>query len=558
MQSFYGSTAGLKPAQIDRLKRLRRRRVRPSQAVSPELAASLCELSTELRRQVGVLLDRKGYVSSVMVGDTERIQLPDVGRHRAGRSRLRGLRLVHTHLRDEELTRDDLTDLFRLHLDLVVALCVGPDGLPAVVHCAHVLPENAAGDLWTIQPPQTVHDLARADFLAAVRALEDELAGMERQRDASAGERALVVQVRTGHIAQAEASLAELRELCRTAGVAPVDVVVQRRASLDPKYAVGRGKIDELVLRALQLDAGAILFDHDLTPGQTKSLGDLTELKVVDRTQLILDIFAQHAQSSGGKLQVELAQLRYLLPRLAGRYTSLSRQGGGLATRGPGEKKLELDRRRMRDRIHRLERELAALGRHREQRRSRRRSSALPLVAIVGYTNVGKSTLLNTLTRSDVRAEDRLFATLEPTTRRLRFPRDRQLVIADTVGFIRDLPRDLIQAFKATLEEMEEADLLLHMADAADASMDERIEAVEAILAELGLDKIPRVLALNKADLLPPGEAEAMAAARGAVTVCAFDRASTRPLLAKLESVLWREGIEVAEAGAVSRPFPGP
>jgi len=555
MPSLFGSTTGLKPAQIQRLERLYRRKVRPRQAVSAELAATLCELSSEIRRQVGVLLNRKGHVRSVLVGDASRIELPDVGRHRAGRSRLRGVRLVHTHLRDEALTRDDLTDLSRLHLDMVVALCVDDDGRPAVVHSAHVLPENASGDLWAIQPPETVHELARADFLATIRALEDELAGMARQRDAADGERVLVVQVQIGRAAESEASLAELHELCKTAGVVPVDVIGQRRARLDPRFVVGRGKLDDLVLRALQLDADAILFDHDLTPLQTKALGDLTELKIVDRTQLILDIFAQHAQSRDGKLQVELAQMRYMLPRLAGQYTRLSRQGGGFVARGPGEKKLEMDRRRMRKRIHRLERELKDLGRQREQRRGRRQKSGLPVVAIVGYTNAGKSTLLNSLTRSKVRAEDRLFATLDPTTRRLRFPRDRELVIADTVGFIRDLPKELVAAFRATLEELEEADLLVHVVDAAAPDMEERIAAVESILADLALDRVPRLLALNKADLLPPGEAAALAEKDGGVAVCALDRRSARPLLLRLEALLWEEGIEVADrSGPAATP----
>ncbi len=549
MQSPHGSTVGLKPAQIDPLRRLRRRRVRPTQVNSPELATTLCEISADTRRQVGVLLDRKGHVASVVIGDADRIHLPDVGRHRAGRARLRGLRLVHTHLRDEPISQEDLTDLSRLHLDMVVAVCAGPDGRPRSAHSAQVLPDNPAGDLWSITPPQTVHELARVDFLATIRALETELARMASLRDAEEGERAVLVQVRTGPVTEAEASLAELRELCRTAGVIAADVLVQRRARLDPRYVVGRGKVEEIVLRALQLDAEAILFDHDLSPGQTKALGNVSELKVVDRTQLILDIFAQHAQSRGGKLQVELAQLRYLLPRLAGRYTQLSRQGGGLAARGPGEKKLEMDRRRMRQRIHRLERELTKLGRQREQRRVRRKRAGVPVVAIVGYTNAGKSTLLNALTRSDVRVEDRLFATLDPTTRRLRFPRDRQLVLADTVGFIRNLPRDLVEAFKATLEELADANLLIHVVDAADDDMDARIEAVTGILAELSLGHIPRLLAVNKADLLPRGEAEEVAEALGGVALSALDRRSARPLLERLERTLWQEGIEVVTPG---------
>jgi GTP-binding protein HflX len=344
--------------------------------------------------------------------------------------------------------------------------------------------------------------------------------------------------------------MSELVELCRTAGVSVADTVTQRRPRPDPRYMTGRGKVQDIIFRAMQKDAHCLIFDHDLTPGQARALGDLTEFKVVDRTQLILDIFAQHAHTRGGKLQVELAQLRYLLPRLAGRYTRLSRQGGGLAARGPGEKKLEMDRRRMRDRITRLQKELGKLGKQREQRRSRRRSSGVPVVAIVGYTNAGKSTLLNSLTRSEVVAEDKLFATLDPTTRRLRFPRDRELVLADTVGFIRDLPKELLEAFKATLEELGDADLLLHVVDAADPAMEQRIAAVDRILQDLDIGGAPRLLALNKVDLLGEGEGERIAARLGGVAVSAQERGSTRPLLDRLEDALWAEGIEVATTGA--------
>ncbi len=560
MSDVYGSLTGLKAAQIESLRRLRRRKVRPTQIVSPELATTLCQVSADTRRQVGVFLDRKGRVDQVMIGDGDKIDLPDVGRHRAGRVRLRGLRLVHTHLRGESLTRDDLTDLSRLRLDMVVALCVGDDGRPAATHSAHLMPDNPAEELWDISDPQQIHDLARIEFLEVVQALEAEFARVAGLRDSDDGERAVLVQVRTGSLQAAESSMAELVELCRTAGVSVADTVVQRRPRPDPRYLTGRGKVQDIIFRAMQMDAHCLIFDHDLTPGQARALGDLTEFKVVDRTQLILDIFAQHAHTKGGKLQVELAQLRYLLPRLAGQYTRLSRQGGGLAARGPGEKQLEMDRRRMRDRITRLQKELRKLGRQREQRRSRRRSSGVPVVAIVGYTNAGKSTLLNALTRSEVVAEDKLFATLDPTTRRLRFPMDRELVLADTVGFIRDLPKELLEAFKATLEELGDADLLLHVVDASDPAMQQRIDAVDGILEDLDIGGAPRLLALNKVDLLPDGEGEFIARRLGGVALSAQDRATCRPLLTRLEEQLWAEGIDVLPAGGAvdsGRSVPG-
>jgi GTP-binding protein HflX len=546
MQEVHGTLTGLKHAQVEGLKRLRRRRVQPQQVISPELATSLCELSDATRRQVGVLLNRKGQVESVMIGDAGQIELPDVGRQRAGRSRLRGLRLVHTHLRGEGLSRDDLTDLSLLRLDMIVAICLGDDARPAAVHAAHLLPINPEEELWDVWKATTVHELARTDFQETIRALEQELARGARAAREGPGERAVLIQVRSGPEDTADTSLEELRALCDTAGVQVADVITQRRPRLDPRFVIGKGKVQEIVLRSMQLEAEVLIFDHDLNPGQTRALGDLTEVKIVDRTQLILDIFAQHARTGEGKRQVELAQLKYLLPRLAGRHTELSRQGGGLGARGPGEKRLEMDRRRMRERIHRLQKEIDKAGRHRSQRRSLRRARQLPVVAIVGYTNAGKSTLLNTLTNSTVRAEDRLFATLDPTTRRLRFPRERELVLADTVGFIRDLPEDLLRAFRATFEEMADADLLLHVADASDPALPDHLAAVEGILDDLGLREVPRLLVLNKADLVDADEVAAEASTRGAIPISALDKDSTIPLLEEVEAMLWKEGIDVA------------
>ncbi|HEY2903145.1 MAG TPA: GTPase HflX, partial [Polyangia bacterium] len=330
----------------------------------------------------------------------------------------------------------------------------------------------------------------------------------------------------------------ELRELCRTAGVGVMGVIEQRRPDADPKYLIGRGKLEEVLIRAMQLDANVLIFDPDLTPGQAHAIADFTDIKVIDRTMLILDIFAQRAKSRDGKLQVELAQLRYRLPRLHEKNTMMSRLTGGIGGRGPGETKLEENRRRARERINRLEREIERFSAQRAGRRAERGRRGLPIVAIVGYTNAGKSTLLNTLTASDVLAEDRLFATLDPTTRRLRFPREREIIIADTVGFIRDLPPDLAAAFRATLEELDEADLLLHVVDAADPDNEQQIAAVERILTDLGLAETPRLLVMNKIDRLEPG---APLPAPG-IPAAAVDRATLGPLLAAIEFALWKEG----------------
>jgi GTPase len=525
--------------------------------VSTELATFLGSISREIERQVGILVDRRGEIEHVFVGDASRINLPEIGRLRAGRGRFRGLRLVHTHLRNEPLTRDDLVDLALLRLDLVAAIGLQPDGRPADLHAAHLLPPIEGQPPWRILPSEPFHR-STLDATALIEALEEEFDRIAPAAVATdTRDRALlvVVDVRrnrrlaapTGGDAAADAAgrVAELRELCRTANVRVTGVLEQRRHESDPKYLVGRGKLEEVLIRAMQLDANALIFDPDLTPVQAHAIADFTDLKVIDRTMLILDIFAQRAKSRDGKLQVELAQLRYRLPRLHEKNTMMSRLTGGIGGRGPGETKLEENRRRARERIHRLEKEIDRFGEQRAGRRAERVRRGLPIVAIVGYTNAGKSTLLNTLTGSEVLAENKLFATLDPTTRRLRFPREREIILADTVGFIRDLPRDLAKAFRATLEELDEADLLLHVVDAGDPAREQQISAVETILGDLGLAETPRMLVLNKIDLCPDEERAQLP--RGtkdlpAVPISAQDRTTVGPLLDAMEYALWREG----------------
>jgi GTP-binding protein HflX len=558
MQEVLGNTLGLKPSQLHALRRTYRRRVDARSVVSPELARHLCEVSHETNRQIGVFLDRKGDVQAVIVGDARRLELPDVGRARAGESRLRGLRLVHTHLNGEPLTRDDHTDLALLRLDLVAALEVREDGLPGKVHWAHLLPENPQGAMWKDEEASGVHDLGW-DPLAGALALEEEFARARALRRTGRAERAILVGFggRDRGRAQAEASLDELRELARTAGVEVIEATLQMRRDPDPRYLIGKGKLEDIVLRSMQRMATLIVFDAELSPSQARHIAEATSLKILDRTQLILDIFAQRAQSADGKLQVELAQLKYLYPRLVGRDESLSRLAGGIGGRGPGETKLEIDRRRVRDRITSLERRIDALGADRHLRRKQRNARGLPVLSIVGYTNAGKSTLLNALTDSRVLAEDILFATLDPTSRRLRFPRDREVIITDTVGFIRDLPPDLVTAFRATLEELGDADLLLHVVDASDPRHDEQIEAVEAILRDLGLGSKPRVLVMNKIDRLPAGDGAAVAHRRDAVAISAATREGIPELLHLCDRFLFAEGrvaFADVEAGA---PPPG-
>ncbi|HYO57980.1 GTPase HflX, partial [Archangium sp.] len=337
-------------------------------------------------------------------------------------------------------------------------------------------------------------------------------------------------------------SLRELAELADTAGVEVADTILQLRERVDPRHVLGKGTLDDVLLRAAELDVETLVFDRNLTPSQASAIAKHTDLKVLDRTQLILDIFAQRAQSAEGKLQVELAQLKYRLPRLVQSDTSLSRLAGGIGGRGPGETKLEIDRRRARDRINHLEKRIDALSREREVRRAQRNRRDLPVISIVGYTNAGKSTLLNAITGSEVLAENKLFATLDPTSRRLRFPQEREVIITDTVGFIRDLPKDLVAAFRATLEELYDADLLLHVVDASDPSRDEQVEAVENILDSLDLMQKPRLMVWNKADLLTQEEVGSLLRTLGGVAISAASREGLAALLSKADTTLFAEG----------------
>jgi len=526
---------------VKAVERLGQRRLSADRLVTNELARELTEISGEIRRQVGVLLDRAGHVQHVMVGTSSGTELPDWGRLRAGRGRLRGLRLIHTHLANEGLTRDDLTDLALLRLDAVVSIGVREDGLPGLAYAASLCPENEDGratdELRPCHPAEL--DL---EFSSWIRDLENELARVTSTHQVGDAERAILVSVTAGRDRETvEMHVDELRELARAAGVQVVDVVTQSRPKVDPRTVLGAGKLSDLVIRCFQSDIDLVIFDQDLTPAQARNLAERMELRVIDRTQLILDIFAQRATSGDGKLQVELAQLRYRMPRLAQRADlSLSRLAGGIGGRGPGETKLESDRRRVRDRITRLERETKRLTRQREGRRRKRSRRGVPVLSIVGYTNAGKSTLLRALTQSDVHIEDKMFATLDPVSRRLRFPREREVIITDTVGFIRDLPEDLIAAFHATLEELRDASLLLHVVDAASPELDRRIQAVHDVLGELGLDDKPELLIFNQIDRLPEGEATSLARRYQAIPVSALEARGLRELLARAEEILWQ------------------
>jgi GTP-binding protein HflX len=393
--------------------------------------------------------------------------------------------------------------------------------------------------------------------------LEEEFARVQGVRElGDTRDRAILMSVVTSDRLGAEESVAELIELARADNIVVLDALVQLRHQIDPKYLLGRGKLRELAIKTLQLGADLIVFDQELTPTQARSISEAIDLKVIDRTQLILDIFAKRASSRDGKIQVELAQLKYLLPRLRTKESGLSRLTGGIGARGPGETTFEIQRRRVRERIHRLEQQVETLRGGRRQKRSLRERKDMPVISIVGYTNAGKTTLLNSLTNSHAWAADQPFATLDPMSRRLRFPEDREVIISDTVGFIRQLPKELIAAFWATLEELQSADMLIHLVDASHPHFEEQMDAVVELLKELGLDETPVLTVFNKQDRVAPQLTQNLCRLYDAIAVEARNPSTLAPLIARIRSMLWEqfpaarryphESAEALEVAAVS------
>ncbi len=537
IQAIDGNILGIKQSQRSALERTFRRRVAPDQVVSPELAKHLSALSRDLGRQVGVLLSRDGIIRNVILGDATHIDLPDIGRLRGGTGRFRGLRLIHTHLRGEPLTQDDLNDLALLRLDLVAMIQVEEDGNAGKIELAHILP-GADGDSRQHEPFRKIdaRDIYSLNFHFEdeIHALENEFSRLTGRRAGEAQkERALILSITPGETAKSE-----ITELVRAAGVEIAEVLPLWGGRIHPRTVVGQGRLQRIALAAMRRSADVAIFDIDLKPAQARAFEDTTGLKAVDRTQLILDIFAQRARSRDGKLQVELAQLKYSLPRLTEEDAGLSRLVGGIGGRGPGETVLEIGRRRVRSRIRSLEKEIERLSRQRGIRRSRRMRRGLPILSIIGYTNAGKSTLLNALTESSIDTADQMFVTLDTTSRRLRFPRQGDVIITDTVGFIRDLPPDLVTAFRATLEELADADVLLHVVDASDPHLERKMDAVSRVLADLDLGSIPRLTVMNKEDVVEAAVLEGLCRRFEAVAVSALKRKGLDRLMTAAEALI--------------------
>ncbi|MBD2524766.1 GTPase HflX [Nostoc sp. FACHB-133] len=560
METIYGNLQGLKSSQLKQLQRLYHQRIPGDRITTPEFSQRLAAISTEVNQPVCAYINRRGQVIRVGVGTPRQTQIPPMELPRYGAERLSGIRCIATHLKPEPPNEAALTAMALQRLDALVVLNItgtgftrrggGATGYVKEAYLAHLIPQESRTLItspaafkveesktqtpsWNISPPMGLDDLADQDLVDLVENLEAEF-----QREFIAQEvhadhdRVLIVGLMTSETTplQFQDTLAELARLVDTAGGDVLQTIQQKRSRVHPQTVVGEGKVQEIALTAQTLGVNLVVFDRDLSPSQVRNLELQIGIRVVDRTEVILDIFAQRAQSRAGKLQVELAQLEYMQPRLAGRGRTMSRLGGGIGTRGPGETKLETERRAIGQRISRLQKEVTQLQAHRSRLRQRRQHREIPSVALVGYTNAGKSTLLNALTNAEVYTADQLFATLDPTTRRLVIPygetnEHQEILITDTVGFIHELPASLMDAFRATLEEVTEADALLHLVDLSHPAWLRHIRSVREILAQMPITPGPALVIFNKID---QANSETLALAREEFPLAVFISASQR------------------------------
>ncbi|PSO79671.1 MAG: GTPase HflX [Cyanobacteria bacterium QS_4_48_99] len=546
-----------KPNQVKQLQRLYHQRNPRERPTTPEFAQRIAAISTEINQPVCTYLDRRGQVMRVGVGTPRQTQIPPLELPRYSAERLSGIRCIATKLKPESPKESSLTAMVMQRLDALVVLTLtgegfqrrggGAAGYVKEAYLAHLIPKQDTNvddrRYWKVSPPLSLDVLTKQDFLELVEGLEAEFEREYVSQEVDANqERVLVVGMMTGEMERAafEDSVAELERLVGSAGGEVLQTLKQRRNHPHPQKVVGAGKVEEIAIATQTLGANLVVFDRDLTPSQVRNLEELIGVRILDRTELILDIFAQRAQSRAGKLQVELAQLQYMLPRLIGRGKSMSRLGGGIGTRGPGETKLETERRAIQRRITRLQKEVNQLQAHRSRLRNQRQNREVPTVSLVGYTNAGKSTLINALTNAEVYTANQLFATLDPTTRRLPVPdsttsEPRTVLLTDTVGFIQELPPSLIDAFRATLEEVTEADALLHVVDLSHPAWESHIRSVKNLLSEMPVMPGPMLTVFNKIDQVYGGTlAQAQAEFPSAVFVSAGDRLGLETLRQKL------------------------
>lgn len=551
MREIKGNIKGIRDSVIAELQKLYD--MQSPQLVSQELAVKLADITEYINREISVYITRSGQIIEIAVGDNATVELPSFSGRR-GAGRLSGIRCIHTHPGGNPyLSGVDISALKNNKYDAMVAIgVVSPDFTKSELTFGLITGidsnENYTAECYG---PYSIEDAENINFVNTVSTIErilDKQTGTASLQIMS--ERAILIGMEWGRndsLWTVDDSLEELKQLADTAGATVIKKFIQKRPKPDPAFFIGRGKVQELALYAQQENIDLCIFDDELSPAQQRNIESVMGIRILDRTALILDIFAQRARTNEGKLQVELAQLQYTLPRIMGKGLMLSRLGGGIGTRGPGETKLEVDRRRIRDRIAFIKDQIEKVKAVRSLHRSKRKKNNVFEVSLVGYTNAGKSTLLNTLTNSDIYAKDQLFATLDPTTRQLTLPNKQEIIITDTVGFIQRLPHQLIAAFRSTLEVVTEADLLVHVIDVSHELYKEQAAAVHEVLKEIGAETKPVITVYNKIDKLPPDSklADRLALEEDAVCISAAKKLNLETLQQMIESHLKSKAVEV-------------
>lgn len=551
MREIKGNIKGIRDSVIAELQKLYD--MQSPQLVSQELAAKLADITEYINREISVYITRSGQIIEIAVGDNATVELPSFSGRR-GAGRLSGIRCIHTHPGGNPyLSGVDISALKNNKYDAMVAIgVVSPDFTKSELTFGLITGidsnENYTAECYG---PYSIEDAENINFVNTISTIErilDKQTGTASLQVMS--ERAILIGMEWGRndsLWTVDDSLEELKQLADTAGATVIKKFIQKRPKPDPAFFIGRGKVQELALYAQQENIDLCIFDDELSPAQQRNIESVMGIRILDRTALILDIFAQRARTNEGKLQVELAQLQYTLPRIMGKGLMLSRLGGGIGTRGPGETKLEVDRRRIRDRIAFIKDQIEKVKAVRSLHRSKRKKNNVFEVSLVGYTNAGKSTLLNTLTNSDIYAKDQLFATLDPTTRQLTLPNKQEIIITDTVGFIQRLPHQLIAAFRSTLEVVTEADLLVHVIDVSHELYKEQAAAVHEVLKEIGAETKPVITVYNKIDKLPPDSklADRLAQEEDTVCISAAKKLNLETLQQMIEKHLKSKAVEV-------------
>lgn len=551
MREIKGNIKGIRDSVIAELQKLYD--MQSPQLVSQELAVKLADITEYINREISVYITRSGQIIEIAVGDNATVELPSFSGRR-GAGRLSGIRCIHTHPGGNPyLSGVDISALKNNKYDAMVAIgVVSPDFTKSELTFGLITGidsnENYTAECYG---PYSIEDAENINFVNTVSTIErilDKQTGTASLQVMS--ERAILIGMEWGRndsLWTVDDSLEELKQLADTAGATVIKKFIQKRPKPDPAFFIGRGKVQELALYAQQENIDLCIFDDELSPAQQRNIESVMGIRILDRTALILDIFAQRARTNEGKLQVELAQLQYTLPRIMGKGLMLSRLGGGIGTRGPGETKLEVDRRRIRDRIAFIKDQIEKVKAVRSLHRSKRKKNNVFEVSLVGYTNAGKSTLLNTLTNSDIYAKDQLFATLDPTTRQLTLPNKQEIIITDTVGFIQRLPHQLIAAFRSTLEVVTEADLLVHVIDVSHELYKEQAAAVHEVLKEIGAETKPVITVYNKIDKLPPDSklADRLALEEDTVCISAAKKLNLETLQQMIETHLKSKAVEV-------------